>query len=156
MIADFREGRAFEEAFHIKVDGKEARHDRPLHLEKILAKRAVEGAFISRAQIGSLLRGRKLNIRDVTQRLQRFSGAREVRGPEQDIEIIELAQGKIAVNSFSQHRSLVRNRVDCVRFKAIENTNQFADENQIASRVVLIALAQFILNRRRDPFRHIA
>ena len=156
MTADFGERRALEEVLHVEVHGKETRHDCPLHLEKILSERAVEGALISGTQGRALLPRREVDIGNVAQGLERFIGAGEVRGPKQDIEIGELAQGKIAVRSFRQHWALIGDRIDGMCFKAIENANQFADENEIAACIVLVARTQFIPNRGRNPFSAIA
>src|SRR5215472_12646861 len=156
VATDIREGRALEETLHVEVDGKKSRHDCPLHLQKILPQWAVEGAFVSRTLGCSLLRGGELDIWNIAQRLQRFASTREVRGPNQDVEIVELAKGKIAVNSFGQHRALIRDRVDRLRFQAVENANQFPDKDEIAFRVTLIALAQFTLNWRRNSRINVA
>jgi hypothetical protein len=112
--------------------------------------------LISGTQRRALLRRREVDIGNVAQGLERFIGAGEVRGPKQDIEIGELAQGKIAVRSFLQRWALIGDRIDGMRFKAIENANQFADENEIAACIVLVARTQFIPNRGRNPFCAIA
>jgi len=124
----------------------EKRLNCPLHLKQVFSRGPVECTFVSRAQIGLLLVGRKRLMGNVTQFRHRSPHAAQVSRFNEQINVPRLPQTNIAINGFCQCQPLVRQELDASLRQAVGNTHKFAREKQ---RFVEIGLVTLLQSRQR-------
>ena len=126
MASDGDLDRAPEQSGHIKIDGIKTRMDRPLQLEKIGSSCAVEGAFVSRLQVGSLFCCGKRKVRRIAEFADGVADARQVSRMDQQIDISGLPQGDVSIDQFRQRQAFVGHDFDAECRQVLNDSNQLA------------------------------
>lgn len=127
-ISELDRSRPLEARFHIKIDSVEARKDAPLQLDHISAAWTVQNLFVSGAQESAGFEFGKLRVAMVSEIGQDKLGAGHIARANQEIEIIELALGDVAVEQTGQSWTLVGDDIDARELHAVENSVQLLGE----------------------------
>ena len=133
---------SLEQPVHFEIDGIKAGLDRPLDLEKIRAGGAVEGALVSRHQIGAFFGSRKREMGGVAKFPDSVANAGPVCGMDQDIQVAGLPQGNVSVEQFRQGQAFVGHNFKAEFAKVIDDANQLARKKQGFMQVDLMALLE--------------
>src|SRR6266481_7348012 len=145
--------RSFKELIDVETDRVKPRQNLPLDFQQVAPSSAVEGVLVSGFQVIALRCLRQSQAWFVSQLHQRLFGRQQVIGPDQQVEIRELAHGYISVQGFGQRRPFVRQHFQTTGLQMAMNVQQLERQPQSAVRVGLVLLAKRLQSRRASGVR---